>query len=585
MQDNVGGAPRAATYPPTWEGHRVPRSFRKIAAHGAPPTLSGHRAPHWPGGAKGTNMKSLITTILLAVSFLCSGVFAALPQRPNLLVLLSDDQRQDTLGCYAPNRPLPTPNFDKLAADGIRFTNGFVTTPICAVSRACILTGRYSCNTGMMRFRSVIAGDVFENSYNMLLQKAGYYTGQLGKYGVRASKETIARYDFFDGYQDQGPAFKDYKGKKLHDSEWLTQRASDFLDSVPEGTPFCLQVNYKAPHASAVPAPEDDHLLDDYTFPRHPLDNDEAAATIPELVRGSFLDVCYRRAFNDKTGDHNPFCRQYYEKIASMERSVGDIRKMLADRGLADNTVIIFLSDHGAHWGDKHLYGKWSPYEPSLQIPFIVYDPRPGAQKGVVRDEMILNIDVAPTLLDLAGVDIPDIMDGKSLLPLISSVPPRPSLPAPRSSPWRTHFFFEHYHSGAARNYITRNEGIRTLDAKYLRWIDPPEPIEEVYDLGRDPMEMNNLLDTPGQEERVKQLRARFAEWRAAHPANFAHDPYGKFATFNAPEIDWAKFKKAKPQEYEKIANEVKRLGVTWEQAMGDWDTRAAIWKATGYCY
>ena len=293
--------------------------------------------------------------------------------RPNLLVLLTDDQRSDTLGCYEPDRPLPTPNIDRLAADGIRFTQGFVTTPICAVSRACILTGRYSCNARMTRFRSVMSSEVFENSYNMLLQKAGYYTGQLGKYGVRSTKEQIASFDFFDGSQSQGPPFREYRGKKLHDSAWLTQRTSDFLDSVPDGKPFCLQVNYKAPHASAVPAPEDDHLLDEYTFARHPLDNDEAAAKVPPIVRGSFLDVCYRKAFNGKTGDHNAFCRQYYEKIASMERSVGDIRKMLAERGLAGNTVIIFLSDHGAHWGDKHLYGKWSPYEPSLRIPFIVH--------------------------------------------------------------------------------------------------------------------------------------------------------------------------------------------------------------------
>jgi len=569
-------------------------------------------------------MKKITAVILVAAGFLCSGAFATETKRPNLLVLLTDDQRPDTLGCYAPDRPLPTPNIDKLAADGIRFTQGFVTTPICAVSRACILTGRYACNARMTRFRSVMSEEVFENSYNMLLQKAGYYTGQLGKYGVRSTKEQIARFDFFDGSQDQGPPFREYKGKTLHDSEWLTQRTSDFLDSVPEGSPFCLQVNYKAPHFSAKPAPEDDHLLDDYTFPRDPLDNDSVAAKVPELVRGSFLDVCYRQVF-DRGDDHNPFCRQYHEKIASMERSVGDIRKMLKERGLADNTVIIFLSDHGAHWGDRHFYGKWSPYDPSLRVPFIVYDPRPQAQKGVVRDEMVLNIDVAPTLLELAGVGIPEVMDGKSLLPLLVSENPakrglcrepcrtpdrhgarqgvRHGLQTPEEpevahaaglkpdtrnltpEKWRTHFFFEHYHSGANRNYIARNEGIRTLDAKYLRWVDPPEPIEEVYDLRQDPMETRDLTTDPEQQARVKQLRARFDAWRVAHPANFAHDPYGRWATFNAPAIDWKKFKKAKPEEYAKIAREVKRLGVTWEQAMNDWDARTAIWKATRYYY
>ncbi len=510
--------------------------------------------------------------VLLGLSM---AAFAA--ERPNLLVLLTDDQKVDSLGCYAPDVPLSTPNIDKLASDGIRFTRGFVTTPICAVSRASILTGRYSSGSGMTDFFSVISGEVLENSYNMLLQNAGYYTGQLGKYGVRASKETIARYDFFDGSQDQGPPFRDYKGKKLHDSEWLTQRTSDFLDSVPKGKPFCLQVNYKAPHASSVPAPEDDHLLDDYMFERHPLDNDEAAALIPEFVRGSFLDICYRKVFN-KDGDHNAFCRQYYEKIASMERSVGDIRKMLEERGLADNTVIIYLSDHGDHFGDKHLYGKWSPYDPSLQVPFIVCDPRKSAAKGIVRDEMVLNIDVAPTLLDLAGVEVPDVMDGVSLVPLISDE-------KRIEGGWRDHFFFEHYFSIAKGRYIARNEGIRTLDAKYLRWIDPPEPIEEAYDLSKDPDELNNLVKDPEQQERVKQLRKRFDEWRDAHPANYKHDPYGKKSSFNAPEIDWDRFKRTHPEEYAKIEKQVKRLGVTWEQAINDWDIRTVIWKAVGYYY
>ena len=152
-------------------------------------------------------------------------------------------------------------------------------------------------------------------------------------------------------------------------------------------------------------------------------------------------------------------------------------------------------------------------------------------------------------------------------------------------SAWRTEFFFEHYHSIGRGKYLARNEGIRTLDAKYLRWIDPPEPIEEVYDLRKDPGETNNLLNNPEQLERVKQLRARFDEWRAAHPPNYPHDPYIRWATFNAPEIDWEKFRKAHPDEYEKIAKEVERLGVTWEQAVNDWDTRTAIWDATRYYY
>jgi arylsulfatase A-like enzyme len=518
------------------------------------------------------NWKYLL--FVIAVGLPVSNVLVASePSGPNLLVLLTDDQRPDTLSCYAPKCPLPTPNIDRLAADGMRFTQGFVTTPICAVSRASILTGRYACNTGMTRFRSVMSAEVFDSSYNMLLQKAGYYTGQLGKYGVYSTNEQIAAFNYFDGSQEQGPAYRPYQGREVHDSEWLTLKTADFLDSVPQGKPFCLQVNYKAPHFSAESAPEDKHLLDGYMFARHPLDNAEEAAKVPALIRGSFLDVCYREVFN-KEGDHNAFARDYFQKVASVERSVGEIRAMLEKRGLADNTVIIFLSDHGAHFGDKHFYGKWSPYDPSLQIPLIIYDPRPQAQKKAVRSEMVLNIDLAPTLLDLAGVEVPPIMDGRSLVPLINGESPK----------WRDHFFFEHYHSGVGY-YIARNEGIRTLNEKYLRWVDPPKPIEEFYDLSKDPGEANNLFDDPAQWQRVMELRSRLDSWRSAHPANYVFDPYIKNATFNAPEIDWARFKKAHPQEYAKIAKEVEHLGVTWQQAVHDWETRSAIWEATGYYY
>ena len=348
-----------------------------------------------------------------------------------------------------------------------------------------------------------------------------------------------------------------------------------------------MQVNYKAPHASSCPAPEDEHLLDDYIFEKNPLDHEEAGALVPEIVSNSFLRDCYYKDlyggsgvnpigenYKELYGDGDPslFSRQYYEKIASVERSVGKIRAMLEKRGLAHNTVIIYLSDHGNHFGEKQLYGKWSPYEQSLRVPFIVYDPRPQAQKGQVRDELVLNIDVAPTLLSLAGVDIPEVMDGRSLAPLVS----RDS--SPDTPPWRSHFFFEHYQSYCKGLYIARNEGIRTVDAKYLRWIDPPEPVEEVYDLSKDPDELQNLVNNPEHQERVNRLRSMFDEWRQAHPANYEHQPG---TTFNAPEIDWEELKEAHPKDYQKIEKEVKRLGVTWEQAVYDREIRRKIWAAT----
>ena len=498
--------------------------------------------------------------------------------KPNLLILLTDDQRLDTLGAYNRECPIQTPNLDRLANDGIKFANGFVTTPICVVSRASILTGRYESNHGVHTFGSLMPADAFNHSYNMLLEKEGYFTGQIGKYGVLITPKQRQRFSYWDAQASQGPKFRKYKGRQMHDAEWLSVKTEEFLDAIPGDKPFCLQVNYKEPHFSSCPAPEDDHLLDNHIFERHPMDNAVEAAKVSEFIHNSFLGVCYRKEFN-RNGDHNPFMRKYYEKIVSVERSVGKILDMLEKHGLADNTVIVFLSDHGAHFGEKHLYGKWSPYDASLRIPFIIYDPRPQARKKAVSDEIVLNIDIAPTLLDLAGVDIPSVMDGKSLMPLISSQR------VVASEKWRSRFFFEHFCSPAQARYIARNEGIRTSTEKYVHWLDPQYDKEEFYDLTRDPEEANNLIAHPEYKTRVEAARNKFEKWREQNPSTYSYNIYEPRSQALAPEIDWVKFKKAKPAEYKKIAKEVKSLGVTWEQAINDWETRKKIWKAINYYY
>lgn len=514
--------------------------------------------------------KRIIAGAALSAGMLCH---AALGQ-PNFIIFLTDDQRRETLGCYSADCPIETPNIDRLARRGIRFENGFVTTPICVVSRASILTGRYESNTRQHQFETLMPDDVFELSYPMLLGRAGYFIGQLGKYGVGIRPEQKKRFDVFDAQEGQGPKFRQYKGRKMHDAEWLSVKAEEFLNRVPANRPFCLQVNYKEPHGSSCPAPEDDHLLDEHVFERNPMDTPEMAERVNDFVRHSFLDVCYRQEFN-KNGDHNPFLRNYHEKIVSVERSVGRIMEVLEKRGLAGNTVIIFMSDHGVHFGEKHLYGKWTPYDASLRIPFIIYDPRPQARKHAVEDRMALNIDIAPTLLDLAGVKVPSIMDGSSLVPIIDG----------KNADWRDRFFFEHFCSPAPVKYIPRNEGIRTATEKYVHWLDPQCDKEEFYDLVNDPEEVNNLIDNPEYKPRIDAARREFKAWRERNPSTYSYDSYGRRAQALAPEIDWDEFAKVRPKEYAKIKAQIERLGVTWEQAVNDWDVRYRICSQTGYWY
>lgn len=520
-------------------------------------------------------MKKSFQPLLALALFFLSGAFtvSVFARQPNIIVFFTDDQRMNTLGCYNDGCPIETPNLDRLAAEGIRFTNGFVTTPICMVSRACLLTGRYESHHNIHMFNTEMEDKVFEHIYPVYLKEAGYFVGNVGKYGVGISDEQRGIFDMFEGQSDQGPAFREYKGQQVHDAEWLTLKTVEFLDQVPEDQPFCLQLNYKEPHSTSEPAPEDLGSLADYKFIRSPTDLPEEHARMPELVRTGFSSVCYDTFFG-VNGIHG-YLSDYYEKIMSVERSVGKIMYLLEERGLADNTVVIFLSDHGTHFGEKQLGGKWTPYEESLRIPFIIYDPRQNARKGVVLDEMVLNIDVAPTLLDLAGLPVPAVMDGLSMKPLIDG----------KKTKWRTEFFYEHFFTPSPPRQIARNEGMRTENSKYVRWTDLGQLIEEYYRLDLDSMESHNLINDGAYREEINAARKAFHQWREDNPSTYTFNVYGKGAQFGAMEIDWEKFREAKPEVYEKIKTEVERLDVTWMQAVKDWEIRKEICQNVGYWY
>jgi arylsulfatase A-like enzyme len=520
-------------------------------------------------------MKKLL--VVAAVLFVVASLDQATAEsRPNFLIFHTDDQRADTVTCYDKNAALPTPNIDGLAERGVRFTNAYVTTPICAVSRATLLSGRYARNTRVHEFVKPIPPDIWKLSYPALLSQAGYFVGQLGKFGVGVDKTTKATFDFFDASIDQGPPFRDYQGKKLHDAEWLTRRTSDFLDAVPEGKPFVLQVNYKEPHGSSVPAPEDDALLDEKTFPRLANETAEANARLPEFVRQAYGGHCYNREVN-LNGDNSPYLRNYFEKIHSVDRSIGAIMEDLRKRGLAENTVVIYLSDHGIHFGEKLLGGKWTPYEESIRIPFIVEDPRlPEDRRGTTNSDLVLNIDVAPTLLAMAGAPAPESMDGVSLVPLLEG----------KKVAWRDHFFFEHRVSNSnIPRPIPRNIGVRGLHTKFFRWTDLDPVVEVMHDLTKDPTEDVDVLNDPAYAEERIRLTRLLDQWLEANPDTYEYDSYGRRPQSGAPEIDWEKFKSVRPEEYARIAAEIEKLGVTWDQAVKDKIVRAKISAAARYWY
>lgn len=495
------------------------------------------------------------------------------PSKVNFIIVFTDDQRTNTLSCYDAQCPIKTPNIDRIADEGVRFTNGFVPTPICGVSRPCLLSGQYMSHHGVKRFQNSLSSDVWEQSYPQQLKNAGYYLGLYGKYGFGVTKEQIASFNQYDASTSQGPAFRNYKGKKLHDTEWLTQMTRNFLDSVPNGQPFCLQLNYKEPHPTSVPAPEDEGTLANYQFKRQLTDTPEEHSKLPKFVQDGYNSRSYDTMFGTDE-KLQTYLGHYYEKIKGVDRSIGEITRMLEEKGIADNTVIIYLSDHGTHFGEKQMGAKWSPYEQSLRIPFLVYDPRT-KERGVVSDALVLNIDVAPTLLEMAGVQVPETMDGTSLKSLIYG----------KNTDWRNHFFFEHFVSPTRPIYIPRNDGVRTKTTKYARWIDLDPVVEEFYDLAKDKMESHNVINDPAYAKQIEESRQLFKEWRTKYPAVIEYRSGQKYGQSGAKDIDWDQYAKVNPKYYVKIKAEVDRMGVTWDQALTDWEIRSEICRNIEYWY
>ena len=438
--------------------------------------------------------------------------------RPNFIFMLSDDQAWDALGCNG-NPLIRTPHLDAMARDGVNFRNTFVTTSICVVSRASILTGQYMRTHGIRDFNKPFTPEQMAMTYPAILRRNGYFTGFTGKWGVAAEIYN------FDMYKDE---FDFWRGQNEQDEFWLHGKdgphqnvrmatdADDFLAQAKEsGKPFCLSISYKAPHGPWHEyEPDIFETIDQKKMPIPRTFTEEAWNLQPEFIQRGISGVQARTArefkFKRKTDEHHQrLVAQYYALIEGMDRSVGRIRESLKKHGFDENTVIIFTSDNGHFLHEYGLYGKWLMYEQSLRVPLVVYDPRlPQSARGQVRDEFILNIDFAPTMLAMAGADVPDPMQGSDLTPLLRGETPD----------WRKDFLYEHTYSEAGDRTIPKSLGVRTERWKYVRFISETPPVEQLFDLEKDPDELNNLVSSPEHRPVLDQLRARCdvlrSEWK-----------------------------------------------------------------------
>ena len=437
----------------------------------------------------------------VAVTFIfyCFSLPLFSQERPNIIFILTDDQRWDALG-HAGNEIIRTPNMDKLAQEGIYFKNAFVTTPICAASRASIIVSKHERSHGYTFQQPPVSAELLEESYFRQLQKAGYHNGFLGKMGVRLENRLDTT--LFDYYKPEGANF--YKRKNpngpdsIHLTELMTLRAIEFIENAPGDKPFCLSINYNAPHAEDRASeqyfwPESvDDLYTDIDIPPPAMGSDSYFESQPKFVRNGFNRTRWYWRF-DSPEKYQKMVKGYYRMISGIDRSLGEIRDKLESAGLDKNTIIIFMSDNGYFLGERQLAGKWLMYEPSIRVPLIFFDPR--SSKGREVDNLVTNLDVAPTILDLAGIPIPNGYEGISLAGYADKKKGKPRK--------RKYVLTEHLWKF---DNIPASEGVRTRRYKYFRYLDHPD-YEELYDLKRDSDEVVNLASTKRSQRKIEKLK------------------------------------------------------------------------------
>ncbi len=499
-------------------------------------------------------MRSLLTTFYLALSIASASILSA-DDRPNIVFIFTDDHAPHAIGAYDGwlKSVNPTPNIDKLAAEGMLFVNSFCTNSICGPSRAVIQTGKHSHKNGFMNNGNTF--DWNQQTFPKLLQKAGYQTAIYGKSHLKGHPQG---YDSWAVLPGQGlyynPDMITEDGQVTIEgycTDIVTDMAVEFLkEKRDEKKPFMLMVQHKAPHRNWMPAlrhlnlyddieiPEPATLFDDYKdnapaarhqeleIDRHmhinydlfldltpdfedlPIQTDKSAwrnmqRMTPEQVKA------WRAAYGPKDKafheanlsgkelvrwKYQRYAKNYLRSVKGVDESVETIQDTLAELDLDDNTIVIYSSDQGFYIGDHGWYDKRWMYEESLKMPLIVKWPGV-ANPGSKTTKMVQNLDYAETFLDIAGATIPDDMQGASLVPLLKGENPKD---------WRKSIYY-HYYEYPSVHMVPRHNGIRTNRYKLMHFYQFDE--WEFYDLKSDPDEYNNLYNNPEYQSLVKRMK------------------------------------------------------------------------------
>ena len=451
--------------------------------------------------------------VVLALAYCLMGGAAAAESKPNIVFILVDDQRNDTLGC-AGHPVLQTPNIDTLAEQGVRFENMFVTTSICMASRACIFTGLtetgHGYTGGPLPATPVMTADI-DTSFPVLLKQAGYRTGFFGKQHVGFEEGRVeAMTRMFDVHEKIGrnPYFKKQAdGSVRHEAELIGDRSVAFIEKQSADQPFCLYMSFNTSHAEDsdhrpgighFPWPKAvDGMYEDIVPAPPRLGDPKYFEALPAFLQQSMNRTRWHWRW-DTAEKYAVNMRAYLRMLTGMDRVVGRVTTALKERGLAENTVVIYTADNGYYMGDRGLAGKWSHFEESLRVPLIIYDPRlPEKARGRVEAAPALNIDLPATMLALAGIKEPAKYQGRSLLPVFNGKTPQD---------WRTDHYHEHHMNIGS---IPKWRGVRDDRYTYARYFEQQPAHELLYDREADPDQLRNVADDPEYKATLKRLRAR----------------------------------------------------------------------------
>jgi N-acetylglucosamine-6-sulfatase len=445
--------------------------------------------------------------LALSTAITSFGADLSLPKLPgakprNIIFILTDDQRYDALG-FMGHPFLETPHMDSLARNGVHLKNAFVTTALCSPSRASILTGLYAHKHRVVDNNNPIPPDT--TFFSQCLRKAGYETAYVGKWHMGGEgDDPQPGFDHWVSFRGQGTYLPGKSGlnvngrrvsQKGYITDELTDYAMEWLNARKLDRPFMLYLSHKAVHADFVPAERHRGRYKNkpVTPPGTQADSPENYADKPMWVknqRNSWhgVDFPYHSDL-----DVAQYYRNYCETLLAVDDSLGRVLTFLREKNILDSTLVIFMGDNGFKFGEHGLIDKRTAYEESMRVPMLMQCPEL-FKGGTVVEKMVANLDIAPTVLEAAGLRAPDFMDGRSFLALAQG----------KNVPWRDKLLYEYYWE---RNFpqTPTIHALRTDDFKYVHYFGIWD-IDELYDIRNDPQETKNLIFSPEHREVVQKM-------------------------------------------------------------------------------